>query len=138
MMVVVVILATLELGVVLVEQALEPPRLLLLDLTELLTVFGFFLMILIGLELIETMKLYLTEDRVRLEVVFAVALTAVARKIIILDIKELEPLALLGLAGVILALGWGYVWLRGERPRGGPRGATLDGCAGDPPVENAP
>ncbi len=59
MMVVVVLLSTVELGVILVEQMLKPPRFILLDINEMLKIFGFFMMILIGLELIETIKVFL-------------------------------------------------------------------------------
>ena len=41
MMVVVVFLSTIELGVILVMEALDTPRLLLLDINELLKVDGF-------------------------------------------------------------------------------------------------
>ena len=64
MMIIVVFLATLELAVIIVEQMIEPPRIILLNINEILEIFGFFLMILIGLELIETIKVYRTFDTV--------------------------------------------------------------------------
>jgi uncharacterized membrane protein (DUF373 family) len=63
MLMLVVFLGTLELAVVLVQEMLKPPK-FLLNIEEMLTIFGFFLMILIGLELIETMKIYLSEESV--------------------------------------------------------------------------
>ena len=83
MMIIVVFLATLELAVILVEQMMKPPRIILLDIREMLEIFGFFLMILIGIELIETMKVYLTQDTVHVEIVFLVAIIAITRKVII-------------------------------------------------------
>jgi uncharacterized membrane protein (DUF373 family) len=74
----------------------------------MLEVFGFFLMVLIGLELLETIKAYLDEDRVHVEVVFLVALVAVSRKVIILDYKELDPNLLYGMSALIISLGVGY------------------------------
>ena len=70
MMVIVVFLGTVELGVILVEQMLKPPKFILLGINEMLKIFGFFMMILIGLELIETIKVYLVEEMVHVEVSF--------------------------------------------------------------------
>ena len=111
MMVLVVFLSTIELAVILVEQLLSPP-LLLLEIHELLKIFGFFLLILIGLELVETLKVYISEEIVHVEFVFLVAIIAVTRKVIILDIKNLDPLTLIGLASIILALSGGFYLLK--------------------------
>lgn len=111
MMVLVVFLSTVELAVTLVEQLLKPP-LLLLEIDKLLKIFGFFLMILIGLELVETLKVYINEEIVHVEFVFLVAIIAVARKVIVLDIKTLDPLTLIGLASLILALSAGFYLLK--------------------------
>ena len=107
MMVLVVFLSTIELAVILVKHLLSPP-LLLLEIHELLKIFGFFLMILIGLELVETLKVYISEEIVHVEFVFLVAIIAVTRKVIVLDIKNLDPLTLIGLASIILALSAGF------------------------------
>jgi uncharacterized membrane protein (DUF373 family) len=112
MMVVVVLFATVELGVILVEQMLKPPRFILLNINEMLNIFGFFMMILIGLELIETIKVYLVEEMVHVEVILLVAIIAVARKVIVLDVKLLPPLSLVGVAAIILALSGGYFLLK--------------------------
>ena len=112
MMVVVVFLGTVELAVILVEQMLEPPRLILLNIGEMLKIFGFFLMILIGIELMETIKVYLIEEKVHVEVIFLVAIIAITRKVIILDVKSVPPATLIGVAAIILALSAGYYWLK--------------------------
>jgi len=70
------------------------------------------MMILIGLELIETIKMYLVEEMVHVEVILLVAIIAVARKVIILDVKSAAPLTLIGIAAIILALSIGYYWLK--------------------------
>lgn len=100
----VVALATLDLLWMIVQDLATPP-LILLQVDELLDLFGFILIILVGIELMETIKGYLREQVVRLEVVLDVALIAVARKIIIFDIKEAAPLAAFGIAAIVLALG---------------------------------
>ncbi len=111
MMMLAVLVSTIELAFVLFREISKPP-VLLLDLTELLEVFGFFLMVLIGLELLETIKAYVTEDRVHAEVVFLVALVAVCRKVIIIDYREITPVLLFGISALIVALGAGYFLVR--------------------------
>ena len=61
---------------------------LLLDIKEMLEVFGFFLMVLTGLELLESIKACPREDRIHAEVVFLVALVAVSRRVIIRRRRE--------------------------------------------------
>ena len=108
MMVVVVFLATIELGVILYNQMVSPPLYILLDLNDMLRIFGFFFMILIGLEIIETIKVYLTKEVIPVEIIFLVAIIAITRKVILLDFKNLNPLTLIGIAAIILSLSFGY------------------------------
>jgi uncharacterized membrane protein (DUF373 family) len=116
MMMVALLASTVELGIILVQQLLEPPF-LLLNVKEMLTVFAFFLMVLIGLELFETVKMYFEEDIFHVEVVVLVAIIAVARKIIVIDYKTITYEMLLSLAAIILALTIGYFLIkRAETP----------------------
>ena len=108
MMMIVVFLGTVELAVVLVRQMLAPPLPVLLDIDEMLTIFGFFMLILVGLELMETVRVYLVDEIVHAEVIFLVAIIAITRKVIILDFKSLQPLNLIGIAAIILALSAGF------------------------------
>jgi uncharacterized membrane protein (DUF373 family) len=75
---------------------------------KLLDVFGMFLLVLLGLELLETIKAYLIEHAIHVEIVMIVALIAIARKVIILDIKEVQWVALIAIGSVIIALSVGY------------------------------
>jgi uncharacterized membrane protein (DUF373 family) len=84
----------------------------LLTIKELHSIFGFFLLILIGIELMETIKVYLVDDSIRVEIVFLVAMIGIARHVIDLDYKTMDPIALLGIAAVILALTIGYYYLK--------------------------
>ena len=110
MMVAVVLLSTVDLGWTIVKDIITPP-LFLLDVDELLDVFGMFLLVLIGVELLETVKMYLTKKTVHVEVVFTVAMIAIARKVIILYVKELPSLTLMGIGVIIIALSAGYYLL---------------------------
>ena len=119
MMGVVVLLSTVELGWLIIKDIITPP-IILLEIDELLDLFGFFLLVLIGLELLETIRSYLVEHVVHAEVVVEVALIAITRKVIILDVKGLPSLALVGVACIILALTAAYFvlkrWYAGKPP----------------------
>jgi len=106
-----VLSATVELAIILGQEAWRPPR-FLLNLSELLEFFGFFLMVVIGIELLETIKAYLDTEVLHIEVVFLAAMVAMARKVIILDYKALDPEILYGISAVILALCAGYFLLK--------------------------
>ena len=112
MMMLVVLLGTVELAIVIIEQILERPRFLLLNIEELLNIFSRFLLILIGLELIEATKVYLNEETVHVETIFLVALIAITRKVIILDLQKYSPPMLLGIASIIFSLSLGYFFLK--------------------------
>jgi len=111
MMIITVILATIEVGWILVKDLITEPM-FLLEVEELLDIFGLFLLVLIGIELMETLKVYLTERAIHVEVVFTVALIAVGRKVITLDVKELPGLTLLAIAAIIVAMSFGYFLLK--------------------------
>ena len=111
MMVLVVLISTIELAVLIVKDIIEPPR-YWLGIDQLFEVFGFFLMLLIGVELLETIKAYLSEHVVHSEIVLEVALIAISRKVITLDVKVYEPLALLGIAALIVSIGLAYFFIK--------------------------
>ena len=111
MMVITVFLATIEVGWFLVKDIVTEPM-FLLEVDELLDIFGLFLLVLIGIELMETLKVYLTERAIHVEVVFTVALIAVGRKVIILDVKEMPGVTLFAIAAIIVAMSFGYFLLK--------------------------
>jgi len=75
-------------------------------------VFGGFLSVLIGIELLHTIKMYLKEDVVHVEIVLLVALIGVSRHVIDLDITHLEPMTLFGISSLILVLSGGYYLIK--------------------------
>jgi uncharacterized membrane protein (DUF373 family) len=103
----VVMLATLELIYLIAMDILSPPM-MLLEIDELLDIFGYFLLILIGVELLETLRIYLKEHALNVQVVLLVAMIAIARKVIILDSREIESLTLIGIGFIIFSLAAGY------------------------------
>jgi uncharacterized membrane protein (DUF373 family) len=112
MMALVLALATLDLGWLIIKDLMEQPY-FMLSVDQLLDIFGLFMLVLIGIELLETiMKTYLTQGLPHYEVVLSVAIIAISRKVIILDVKETDSLSLLGIAGIIVALTLGYFLMK--------------------------
>jgi len=69
-------------------------------------------MVLIGLELVETIKMYLEKDVFHVEVVVLVAIIAVSRKIIVIDYKSESYETVLSIAALMIALCAGYFLLK--------------------------
>lgn len=111
LMTLIVALAIVELGIILFLDIFDPTDdVLFLEIDELFQIFGFFFIILIGFELVETVEMYFKDNVIHAEVVLLVAVIAVARKVILLDLDKYEPLAIIGLGIIIFSLG-GCYWL---------------------------
>ena len=106
-----VTVSVIELTVILVQELKKPPYMLLNE-KEMREVFSIFLMVLIGVELLETLRACLKGEMVHVEVVILVAIVAVARKIIIMDYDKFSPQMLIGMAVIILSLAGGYYLLK--------------------------
>lgn len=80
------------------------------------TVFGHIMTLLIALEFNHTLRFVVTREQsvIQTRVVILIAILALARKFIVLDIGETTPAYLLALAAVTLALGLTY-WLMTSR-----------------------
>jgi uncharacterized membrane protein (DUF373 family) len=112
-MTIIVALSIVELGIVLYLDIFDPTdNVLFLEIDELFMIFGFFFIILIGFELMETIEMYFKENVIHAEVVLLVAVIAVSRKVILLDLEKYEPLAIIGLGIIILALGGCYYLIK--------------------------
>jgi uncharacterized membrane protein (DUF373 family) len=78
-------------------------------------VFAGVLLLLLGLELLETLKTYFSDYHVRTEVILVVAMIAVGRHIVQIDFEHIAPAGLAGLAVLVLALSISYFLVR-RRP----------------------
>jgi uncharacterized membrane protein (DUF373 family) len=107
MMAVIVLLATVELGWTIAKDVVAPP-LFFPGIDKLLEGFGKFLLVLIGIELLETMRAFAHAHVVRVEVVLSVAMIAVARKIVVFEPDHMSPITLLGIAATLAALAVAY------------------------------
>jgi uncharacterized membrane protein (DUF373 family) len=92
------------LGVLIGQEIWKPPK-WLIAVQGLFEIFGYFLLVLIGVELLETLKAYVRKDVIHLRVVLEVALIAMTRKVIIEEPNTVPSLTLFGIAALILALG---------------------------------
>ncbi|MTJ46915.1 phosphate-starvation-inducible PsiE family protein [Dolichospermum sp. UHCC 0259] len=79
--------------------------------------FGLFLNVLIALEILENITGYLKKHVLQVELVIVTSLIAIARKIIILDLKVTEGIEIIGLGIAILALSISYWIIRSSHQK---------------------
>ena len=91
-------------------QRMTNPPVPLLDISEILATFGAFLAVLIAIEIFANITMYLREDVIPVDIVMATAVIAAARKVIVLDLKELSAPHVWGVAAIVVAVSGGY-WL---------------------------
>ena len=111
MMVLVIFLTTIELAWIIIQDIITPP-IVFLEIDQFLEIFGFFLLILIGIELLETIKTYLLEKVIHIEIVLEVALIALARGVIVLDMNKYESGKVLAYAALIIAVAVAFFAIR--------------------------
>ncbi|HSO81810.1 phosphate-starvation-inducible PsiE family protein [Thiocapsa sp.] len=107
---VVAVIAVVELCFVLYKDITSQQGLFLLDLSELFEVFGMFLIVLIAIELMASVYMYMTDKSVHVEIMLLIAITALTRKVVVLDLESKGDPALymLGLAALLGTLVGGY------------------------------
>jgi uncharacterized membrane protein (DUF373 family) len=111
LLILVVVLSTVHLGFLVAEEIWATPR-FLIPVQGLLEIFSFFLLVLIGVELIETLKAYLKKDVIHVRLVLEVALIAMARKVIILEPSSVSASTMFGMAALTLALAVAFYFER--------------------------
>lgn len=108
---IVVISGVLEVAYVVFIDLMQPPG-FFLGVEDLFEIFGLFLMVLIGLELMTSIEMYLDDNTIHAELMFLVALTAVARKVVILDAKSVDAMTVFAIAALVIALSGGYYFIK--------------------------
>ena len=114
MMIFVIIMGVVDIGWVIWQRMVSPPR-FVLTIADMLATFGAFMAVLIAIEIFVNITLYLRDDVIHVKLVIATALMAIARKVIVLDLTTLEPMYLFAIGVIVLALGLTY-WLVSARP----------------------
>jgi len=94
---------------VLYERLIAPPM-WLLNVEDILQTFSAFMAVLIAIEIFINIRLYLGTSVIPVQLVLATALMAVARKVIVLDLKIVTAYQIIGLGIVTISLGVSY-WL---------------------------
>lgn len=107
MMVFVILSAMLEIGWLLITDISNPPY-FIIGVDKILDVFALFFLVIIGIELLETVKMIIIESSMNVDVIILVGITAVVRKILIVDLKNTDPLFLIGMGVLIIALAGTY------------------------------
>lgn len=110
-MVVVILVTTIDLALVLYRSLFSADSAGFFK-TTLTEIFGLFLSVLIALEILENVTAYIRKHVVQVELVIATALTAVGRKLIILDLEKVSGVSLIGLAIAIFSLSISYLIVR--------------------------
>lgn len=91
-------------------ERLKTPPFMLLDVEDILQVFGAFMAVLIAIEIFINIRLYLGSNVIPVQLVIATALMAIARKVIVLDLSLVSAEQIVGIGITALALGICY-WL---------------------------
>lgn len=110
-MVIVIVVTVFDLGIVLVRSLAHLDTTVFFK-TTLTEVLGLFLSALIALEILANITAYIRKHVVQVELVIATALTAVSRKLIILDLEKVSGVSLIGLAFALFALAISYLIVR--------------------------
>ena len=109
LMVFVIVMGVVDVGWTLYRKLTTPPD-FILTISDMLATFGAFMAVLIAIEIFINITVYLRDDVIHVKIVMATALMAIARKVIILDLQEVGPEYLWGIASIVLAISIGY-WL---------------------------
>ena len=100
-------LALMDIVYVIYLKIMAPPA-FVVDAEGLMELFSLILILLIGVELIESIKGYLDEHVVHVELILLIAIIAIARKVVIWDFEKHSHAELYSLSAMILALGVSY------------------------------
>ncbi|MBN2735120.1 MAG: phosphate-starvation-inducible PsiE family protein [Methanomicrobiaceae archaeon] len=84
----------------------------LLQNAGILGFFEFFLLILIGLELMDTIKSFIETKKIEVGIVIILAIIAISRKIIVIDPASATEFELIGIGAIVLALTAGYYFVK--------------------------
>jgi uncharacterized membrane protein (DUF373 family) len=115
MLIVVLLTALIDLAIELVGSLVTISP-WLLETSEMIGLLGTFLLILIGVELLDTIKAYFRENAIHVEIVVLLAIIAIARKVILLDPTGRSGMdfgfELMGIGVVVVGLSAGYYLIK--------------------------
>jgi uncharacterized membrane protein (DUF373 family) len=100
--------------VIILYEKIEQEPFLRIGSEHLLEVFSSFLTVLIAIEIFLNIIIYLTKNMFQVNLVIATALTAVARKVIVIDYSLTSSTLIYAIAAIILSVGVAY-WLTSQK-----------------------
>ena len=111
LVVIAILLGTLIWNVI---ELFADPSPIVQDKSGILHFFGYFMLVIIGIELLDTLTIYTKEQRIKVEIVLLVAMTAVAREMIVIDFStlDLNATTLFGIAAVVIAIAGAYFLIK--------------------------
>ena len=80
----------------------------LLTVSQLLSMFSDFLMVLLGFTIMHTVRAYLHSSVVRMDTIFASAILVVVRKVIVIDYSATSYMMIISISILVLALSAAY------------------------------
>lgn len=110
LMILVIIFGVIDVAWTIYQRIVAKPR-FILTIGDILMTFGAFMVVLIAIEIFQNIILYLRDDVIHVKIVLATALMAIARKVIILDYDELEPMYIFATGAVLVATGITYYFV---------------------------
>lgn len=110
LMILVIVFGVIDVAWTIYQRFMQEPR-FILTMGDILMTFGAFMVVLIAIEIFQNIILYLRDDVIHVKIVLATALMAIARKVIILDYDELEPMYIFATGIVLLATGITYFFV---------------------------
>lgn len=79
---------------------------------DLLTFIGNFLVVVIAVELLDTLVLYVQKHKLFPELILMVVLAAVAREVLVTDLIHVDPLLLMGIGVLLISIAGAYYLIR--------------------------
>lgn len=110
LMIFVIVFGVVDVAWTLYQRLLSPPG-FILTIGDILATFGAFMVVLIAIEIFQNIILYLRDDVIHVKIVLSTALMAIARKVIILDYDELEPMYVFATGVVLVATAVAYYFV---------------------------
>ena len=110
LMILVIVFGVIDVAWTIYQRIIATPK-FILTIGDILMTFGAFMVVLIAIEIFQNIILYLRDDVIHVKIVLATALMAIARKVIILDYEELEPMYIFATGIVLVATGITYFFV---------------------------
>jgi uncharacterized membrane protein (DUF373 family) len=115
LLMVVIVVSVIDLALILYK-SWGATRLYMLETSVIIAILGAFLLVLICIELLDTIKAYFYENTIHVEIVILLAIIAISRKVILLDPSGMSGIEfgieMMGIGVIVICLAAGYYFLK--------------------------